>query len=36
MQMIYSVVLVSGIEQSDSVTHTHVNIYIFFLDSFSL
>ena len=29
MQMIYSVVLVSGIEQSDSVTHTHFNIYIY-------
>ena len=36
MYLIYNVVLVSGVEQSDSVIHTYMHIYIYasILDSF--
>ena len=36
IQLIYNVVLISGIQQSDSVIHTYIYIYIFFFRFFSI
>ena len=36
VQLIYSVVLVSNRQQSDSIIHTHIHVYIFFFRFFSI
>ena len=36
VELIYKVVLVAGAQHSDSATHTHVCVYIFFFIFFSL
>ena len=37
VQLIYNVVFVSGVQQSESVIHTHIStLFLFFLDSFPI
>ena len=38
VELIYNVVLVSGVQQSESVIHTHISIpfFFFFVDSFPI